>query len=360
MNKEQEAQHLRAMAWGMKPSKKKSALFLQAFNLFWSAEMKDQAFACRLDEIESCIFSGESNKAIASFAWCLAEYESNSAEYAHHTFSLLWNAKNMLNHLSANILIPREKVEEQFEQFRALASKHGYSDSAYLRQKAIFFDLMGEMDSALEYSKKALDAKEDSLSDCHACILSEYGRRLFERGRFDEYLQVTKPLRERKNECLISTLITWSDTGWLYATRGENTKAIELVEQAVTELGKRSEDAFPSLHADYIATMVRVGRLDSALAHFEKHIDPAVEYEDKYEYLRFLWASAYLFSELAEATVVLHVEKPQWVREDNTYVVSTLTKQLNKEALVLAKTINARSGNSYYADKANNYITEKN
>ncbi len=293
----------------------------------------DAGFEARSAHLTACTFGGAADRAITSFAWCLARHDAEPDRFD----DMNWKYKWITAGLPEFAAVPRTRIDDAIEDMDRRFSFGGGGDVAVAKIRWVAARKMGDLDTADHWRQQWLDRSKvaggRSLTDCHACDVGDHAHLLAVLGRHDEAIELASPIIEGTARCGEIPHVTF---GVLLSSM-VHTGRIELAESC----HRRGYDlvcsnpeflAVVAAHADYLRW---AGRVDDAVAMVDLHWPWLDGERSDLRRALFLAAAARVFAASG-------AESPA-SDTDATRAESALA-----EARTLAGALDQRNGNSFY------------
>ena len=105
----------------------KVSLLDEAVRLADETQTPEVMFRARINLIETSVFCGHSEKAIAAFAWRVSQFEADPVRFRADQHSFLFYFKNILHNADEYPQMSREQVEGILQQMASLYRRCGYN-----------------------------------------------------------------------------------------------------------------------------------------------------------------------------------------------------------------------------------------
>ena len=307
------------------------------------------AFDARKELVECATFSGQDDKALVAFTWCLAQSDKQPDEF--HVPSLLWQYKWILGNLASFVRIPKSKVYELQDdmQRRLLAAGYNLRPIHLLRWRSAI--TMGEFERAKEHMELWKVTKRDGMSDCEACEQSKLSYYFSQIGELERSVQVAEDLVKDGLSCGEVPESTYGDLVQTYMRLGR-VEELKANRKAWYKMVKDNE-SFLIAVTNHLLLAIGLGDLPTATALFEKHAIWAIESPSDNERFEFYNAAGLMFNALASTEPTIRIKVPDgfpFKREDHSYGCTEVAGWFQNEANELASRFDQRNGNSYFAD----------
>lgn len=219
-----------------------------------AAEELWAGYVARMGHVAAATFGGASERALVSFAWCLARFDEDPGRFS----DVLWSYKWIAHSLPDFAAVPDVRIQELIDDLeRRFLPFHG-GDVAVAKIRVLTAASQGRLDVMAHWLERwraslAQVGYDNELADCRACDLSMEGRLLSDLGRHEEAIAVVAPILDGSSSC---TTVPHSTYAWLLRTSvatGRLGEAAELHRRGY-ELIKDNPDYLYAIgkHADYL------------------------------------------------------------------------------------------------------------
>lgn len=295
----------------------------------------EQGFYARMELTDVAVDVGRGEKAIVSFAWCLAQYDKNPGQY--NDYSMMWHYKWIAGRIDQFPQVSLESIDQTLEDLKKRYTELGYSLRVYFQKKYRIAKRKGDTLSMLDYFEKWLDAPRDEMSDCLACEVDNQVGTLLDLGRFQEAYQKARPVLDQQLSCRSVPHGTFSMFLLPLLKEGRLEEAAEFHKQGYSMI--RKEKGFLSSLSDHLKYLIIVD-IPQAISLLERHLPEALASFEPNRKFDFFLAASILFDYVDERTKhVLQV--PDYV----TY------EWLNQQVNEIAKKFDTRNQNHTYRDR---------
>jgi hypothetical protein len=127
----------------------------------------DAGYKARQRYVEATTFSGQPEKALVAFTWCLAQYDGAPDRFRAHT--LLWQYKWVANALPRFPQVSREQFAATIDDLERRFLAYGSTAQPICRVRHTAALKMGDLDAARDAFARLAKLKRGTLSDCEAC-----------------------------------------------------------------------------------------------------------------------------------------------------------------------------------------------
>jgi hypothetical protein len=163
--------------------------------------LRDLAFEARLHAITAYVGGGEQSRALAPFAWCMAEFDRDPDRFASHIHTLLWQFKPALAVMTHLPEIGLTSLNDLLEDMQRRWQAGGHSLHAVYSRRFRLAHHVGDLVAAREWFERWCAAPRDSLSDCVGCDPSAKAGWLAAEGRDDEAIAMAEPVLAGQLTC---------------------------------------------------------------------------------------------------------------------------------------------------------------
>ena len=350
------------------PGKVKIDLLEMAINEADSLGDAANGYKLRFDLIQTGIFHGFADRAIAAFAWCTRYVDSNPDKINLQDF--LWRYKWIVGNITSYPQISKSKVLQMVDDMGRRIDAIGYSPrpTHYMRWRVL--KEMNDFDRAAVELQKWRTALKDGLQDCSACETSNEVDLLVRTRQYDEALECAKPILLGLLKC---SSVPHSTLGYVIRPLLIMNRVEEARKHA--ERGYRltsSNEAHLSTVSEFLLCAVHQNQTVRALRMFTKHADWGLNADSPGTRFDFSSAAAAFLEKLAQGgfsstpnldgegssprktrqykSLVLSRSHPLF-QADQKYDVPTLAAWYRHDAEELAKQFDQRNGNNGYSKR---------
>ncbi|WP_124728334.1 tetratricopeptide repeat protein [Staphylospora marina] len=289
------------------------------------------AFAARLELTGAANFAGRADKALVSFAWCLARFDKNPELCSPYT--LMWQYKWIANDLDEFPQLSLEKIRETLEDLRNRYRQLGMGERVYAMIRHRIALRRGDMEEAAEWFERWLDEPRDDLSDCLACELDTHVTFLLKQDRLDEALRLARPLLNGDHTCKHVPANTWGQFLIPLAKAGRWETAEEFHRQGLAAIG--AEQGFLSTVSDHVLYLTVTDR-KRARELFSGRFSEAMACREQGVCFHFLLAG------------LLLAERSEAAGEDVNLPEPATKEWLQEQVMQLADAFDRRNGNDHF------------
>lgn len=253
----------------------KLALFEEAIHIADQYLDRKERYSVRMEYIGPALDTGNGEKAISAFNWCLNEFDQHPEQYK--AAYLLWHYKAIVNEMMAFPHFDRQTIEEAMRDLRRRLLSYGFNQRYYYKIKMKYADHLGNMESMETYYHKWLAEPEDRLSDCQTCELHQQACTLIKLKRDEEAYQVAKPILEGKYYCGYTSRTTHSYFLLPLLHHNRKKEAAKLYRKGAIWINENAPYLTPYLfaaakHIEYLAIVHR----KQAISLIEKYLPVAI------------------------------------------------------------------------------------
>lgn len=317
----------------------------------------DAGFAARRTHLAACEFGGAADRAIASFAWCLAQHDCEPERFGQ----LLWEYKWVTVSLPRIASVPRDQVLAPIDDMERRYREAGGSMIPVAKVRWRVAWTMGDLDVANEWHETWRRLQRETtaslsrpyLSDCPACDAAEESSFLTAQRRDREAVDLAGPILEGRMWCKVVPHFTLGQIlpSLVRLGRDEQASACHLRGYPMTA----ANPEFLAVNALHLGYTAHVGDTAKSIQLIERHLPWAIVTRDDEARGAFLLA--------ARDALDVHLAKPR-VRDrrqlrlpagvaadghsDGTVSLGALRDWLDVEHERVSGALDARSGNTYY------------
>jgi hypothetical protein len=326
-------------------------LVQQAAEIADSHKDLELAFAVRKSLLGLCLEADECEQMLVTFTWCLAQHDRDPERFPADL--ILWPFRWVVSSLPTFAEVTRTKIEEMKADMAARYLRAGASARAFhLMCRKMAVDI-GDLAAASAADRELRLAPSDWLSDG---IITEQGfeitYRLFRR-EYAKALEAARPFLTRQfrsdhfdGQACADALFPLLRAGRAAEAMPYHCRGYKLRHKQVRHLDSIGKHITFLTLTDNIARAVRL---------FEKHLPQALQTSNAFNRLRFLIEVLPLLDRLAKsAKDGVRFRRPTgYPPQGNgkTVPLRDLRGWLYGMAADLARTFDARNGNTYYTER---------
>jgi hypothetical protein len=298
--------------------------------------------------IQAAVFSDLDERAVGPFTWCLAAQDRDPKRFPDgHT--LLWQYKWIIGSADEWPQIPLERLHAMIDDMEARHRQAGFSARSAYRYRLGLAGLMHDAALGRTLFPKWRSAPRDAMADCPACernVEVRYWNLLGDDGRL---LEAAAPILGGALRCTVVPRITYAEVLLPLVRLGRLDEAMAYHEKGHRLSARNTrwvEDA--ARHIRFLTLTDHPVRAVHMLeSHFPFPHDPIAA--DRYPHFEFALAARFLFERLGAAgretiKLRLHPSFPAH-QEAGRYDVALLESWFEAEARRLGGLFDARHGN---------------
>jgi hypothetical protein len=345
MSSADEASELREQASLCAPhSGERVDMLERAARLADSASDTKLGYAIRDDLIDAAVFSGEPQRAMVAFAWCLALCDERPDEFPES--NLHWKYKWMALFIPDFPEISRQQVNALLDDLEARFRRRGEGESAVLKLRAQAASKLGEDADLARYFAAWKRAPRDSLSDCLACELSEEVGLLIRLGRNDDAVDKMQRLLRGRQRCLEVPAITYAVVQLALLRQHDLATAMAYHRRGYPLLKRLRKEGAP-LVGDHLAVLAVANEAGRGLRILRESMALAAEHSAGLSRLRFLVGAQVLLQRASKGQekATLAVPKAFGGSGGNEQqLLASVAELLAEHARALASAFDRRNG----------------
>jgi hypothetical protein len=306
-------------------------------------------YEARQELVQAATFSGQPEKALTAFTWCLAQYDRDPN--ACDPFPLLWRYKWVLGRLPNFPQVSRGQLAEAVEDMRRRYRQAGSTLRAVHKlQMDIALDL-GDWEEARRLHPVWQRTPRDWLSDCSACERNREVVFLVAAGNDGEAVALAAPIVAGRMRCAEIPHCTFARLLLPLVRLGRPAEAMRHHRRGYRLIAGNQE--FLQEVADHLTFLVLTDNLAKGAALLARHLPWALATSELARRFAFGLAARLLVGRLREAgrrrlTLRLPASFPAH-KGSGVYEVETLLGWLDADLRDLAARFNERNGNDYYS-----------
>ena len=302
--------------------------------------------------LDAATYSGEHDKGLVAFSWCLAQADKSPEDYS--IWELLWKYKWVIDHLVQFPRISRERIYAALDDFSSRCRQNGFNDRAAVLLRCNTEAEMGNFAAAKEWRDKWQLTKRDGMADCHACELDRVVKIDALMGEHEAAIQAAGPILRGRLRCAEVPHLTYSTLlRSFWEARGPE-EAGKIYEKGY-RLVRGSRD-FIREHARHILHLLRADRLDQAVTLVRRHLSWALETRNPDDQYFFLVATRVVMRRVhgqGTKSVRLRLRNELCpVAGKTTVAVPPFLEWLDGKIEKLASEFDSRNGNQWFGNMA--------
>ena len=327
------------------------ALVQQAVAIADNLKDVELAFGVRKSLLGVCLEADECELMLVTFTWCLAQHDRDPERFPADL--ILWPFRWVVSSLPTFAEVTRTKIDEMKDDMAARYMRAGASPRAFhLMCRKMAVD-MGNVAAATAADRELRKAPSDWLSDGSTTEQGfEITYRLFRR-EYAKALEAARPFLARQFRSDHFEGQACADALFLLLRADRAAEAIPYHRRGYKLRYKQIR------HLDsigkHIAFLSLTDNIPRAVRLFEKHLPQALQSSNAFNRLRFLMESFPLLDRLTKGDKESgRLRRPPGCPVDgksNSVPVRDLRKWLHEMTADLARTFDARNGNTYYTER---------
>lgn len=328
------------------------ALADEAVRLADSHQDIEAGYFARQEYIKAALFSGQPEKMLVAFSWCLGQFDRDPERFDAHR--LLWQYKWVANALPDFPQIERRQIDEMFDDMAKRFRTFGASEHAVWHKRRGVALKMGEPDAMRRAHVKLAGLKRDDLSDCHACEMDEVIDYQVFLGDDRAALDAARPILQGRYSCSEVPQVTYAKVllPLLRLRRGPD--AMQHHVRGYRMIAKNPAEFIVQI-ADHIGFLALTGNYPRGLRLLEKHLNLALETACPAYAFEMYLSLTLLMDRLAAAKMItIRTRMPESFparNESGEYEVKALYEWFADQASDLAAKFDARNGNEYHRQR---------
>jgi hypothetical protein len=351
-NYREQVYELMATASGMNHTPEAVALAEDAVRLADTHNDVALAYEARQGLMDVTSYSGDYDKLLLAFSWCLAQSDKEPEKYSE--WELLWKYKWVIEHLVHFPRITRVQIVSALEDFRKRCDKAGFNERAALFLRWVVEMQMGDPVEAGKWHAKWKLTKRDGMADCEACEINRVAELYAMQGKHEAAIRAAGPILKGRMKCgeiPHLTCATLLQSFW--QVRGP-AEAVQIHEKGYRLV--RGNRDFIREQAWHILHLLRAGQSDQAMTLIRRHFSWALETRNPDYQLFFLLSTRAVMRQLSEAgskSVRLRVSEKSFPLAGKTSVaIQPFTEWLTEKINALVSEFDHRNGNNWFAQLA--------
>ncbi len=159
----------------------------------------EAAWEARWNLMEAAVFSGQGEKALVAFSWCLAQCDKGTT--SHSEMELFWPYKWIISGLPSFPQASKTRIFDAWEDMARRFERHGVGERVTWMLRAELLADMGELAASEEPFERWVRTKRDFLSDCPLCDEHGVSVHRLRLGQRNESLQGFRRIMRRNDFC---------------------------------------------------------------------------------------------------------------------------------------------------------------
>jgi hypothetical protein len=314
-------------------------------------------YTSRVSLIEAATFSGQPEKALVNFAWCIAQCEKLPEQFP--LVNILWKYKYVVDCAIGFHTISHAKLVQLMNNMEQHYKQAGFSLRPVHYMRAHLYLNAGQFEESLQQLQISMGLENDRFADCSACEIHFLVKVLVALKRDQEAIQTALPLIQGNERCaevphltlselLISTSrLGNSDLGKMFLTNGY--QLIRDNPEFLHQVG---------LQMQYCATHEL---LDTGLDRLQNHLTWLLTNTDQRGCFEYQLGAAMLLKTLLQrnknALSLRLPNKFELFNDSAEYDTQSLFNYFNQRALTTAKAFDERNGNLFYQQQLRDKLT---
>jgi hypothetical protein len=339
------------MIGSMGRSSTRLALYEQAVRIADAENNTEYGIDLRWELIDEATFTGHPDRAMAAFAWNLAQYDRDPDQIGE--FTLLWRYKYVLNAFASFPQISAKQIIDTYDDFARRFEKIGASLRTVHSTRCHLAVVMGDLEEIRKQLTLWKKHPRDYLSDCDACDRNSMVDTHILLGQHKRALQQAEPILNGSMSCGEVPHETYAIVllPLLLLDRDDEARQYHEAGYALV----RGKEEYVGANAYHLVYLVMVDDMTKALKLFTTHLGYALAASVPMRRLEFCQSSLFLFRRMLAVNKTkrkLRLPKAFPLYDDSgIYDIAELCVWFETEATGLAKQFDARNGNSFRMDK---------
>lgn len=311
-------------------------------------------YAARMRLMDVTAFSGDADKLLVAFSWCLAyadKYPENSSAAGGSDWELLWKYKWVISKLTHFPRITRAQIMTALEDFNTRCQRSGFNERSAFWLRVGVEIKMGNLAEARNWEKKWALLKRDGMADCEACEINGVVELRALLGEHEAAIMAAGPILKGRKKCGEIPHLTYANLlNSFWVARGAEETAV------IHEKGYRlvrGNREFIMEQARHIGYLLRADRLEGALTLVRRHLKWALETSHQSDRFYFLLVTRRVMQRLSETgakSARLRVPEKSFPQAGKTTVpLAPFMDWLTKGIDSLATEFDRRNGNPWFS-----------
>jgi hypothetical protein len=317
----------------------------------------DLGFEARQVVISAAVFSGQDERAIAPFTWCLAQSDRDPGRFPGWSLagrhSLIWKYKWIIGAAEDWPQISLDRLYAMMDDMERRHREHGFSDRSTLKHRLSTAILRGDEQEVRAMFRKWRVSSRDALSDCIACDCNQEIIYWAFLGEDERAWETAHPIMSGVLSCATVPRISYAQLLLPLVRLGRLTEAVQCHLKGF-RLSVRNPK-WTKEGAQHMLFLALTGHHTKALRLLESHIpfphDPIAT--DRADYFEFFLSARFLMERLTEErkkTIRLRLpESFPAHQSEGKYVIRELEDWFASEAARIAARFDERNKSDAFA-----------
>jgi hypothetical protein len=326
---------------------------------------QEVAYDARDEMIDAATWSGQAEKALLAFAWCLNHHDQQLPEERDwwQGQNLLWRYKWILGSLDNFPNIVPTRIEALFQDFETRLTQAGFGLRAVAHKRLNYAQHRGDRTEAAKQFALWQSTSRDSMADCHACEINEVVSYHIFLEQHEQALQAAKPLLEKRLTCHSVPTTTYASVLKPLLILGRLEEAVRYHKLGIKISG---DPDYLSSSADHLVFLALTRNFAPAKRMIEKNLRHTLESRElksKFEFFAAMltWALSLEQSGIDQVTLNLPVEIPVTVVPNvrltraKAYSVTAFKTWIESQAQPLVTQFDQNIGHAEFAEQLEEY-----
>jgi hypothetical protein len=326
---------------------------------------QEVAYDARDEMIDAATWSGQAEKALLAFAWCLNHHDQQLPEERDwwQNQNLLWRYKWILGSLDNFPNIAPVRIEALFQDFETRLTQAGFGLRAAAHKRLNYAQHRGDRTDAAKQFALWQSTTRDSMADCHACEINEVVSYHIFLEQHEQALQAAKPLLEKRLTCHSVPTTTYGSVLKPLLILGRLEEAVRYHKLGIKISG---DPDYLSSSADHLVFLALTGNFAPAKKVIEKNLRHTLESRElksKFEFFAAMltWALSLEHSGIDQVTLNLPVEIPVTVVPNarltraKAYSVTAFKSWIESQVQPLVVQFDQNIGHAEFAEQLEEY-----
>lgn len=274
MDYREQIDDLLARAESMGHGRAQFALTDEAVNLADIHNDVEAGFRARQAYVKAALFSGQPDKMLVAFTWCLAQFDRNPERF--DTYRLLWQYKWVVNALPDFPQINRTQIEEMLQDMERRFRADGASLQAIWYMRQSIARKMGNRAASVQAHEQFTSLRRDALSDCKACEMDGRVEHSIFLGDDAEGVRQAQPILQGRYSCTHVPQGTYAKLLLPLLRLGRAAEAMAHHVRGYRMISKNPSEFIPQI-AEHITFLALTSNYPRGLRLMEKHLGLALD-----------------------------------------------------------------------------------
>jgi hypothetical protein len=297
--------------------------------------------------VRACIFGGAEEKALVAFAWMLAQFDSNPAEFDQ--WAILWKYKWINGVICDFPQVSKTRIYEMIDDLEQRAIKAGYGLRATTNQRYRAEKFWDNKEKAIEYFRQLEATPSDDLNNCPLCEKDERVSFAIYTGNDERALAIASPILTGDKKCGSVPHRTYAKVLLPLIRLGRQREALSYHSKGYSLIANNK--GFLDRIADHLTCLILTENFNEAIALVERHYSWTETTRNVFSHFRFFLSAVLLFEILAERGRSFELSLPRsfpLYSETGNYEAAQLAAWFKQKAEAIARRFDQRNETDFF------------